>query len=269
MTKVITYEQSAEQPNLAEFLEEVALIADIDSLDESNEYVVLMTIHSAKGLEFPKVYLCGMEDGLFPSYMSINSDDPTDIEEERRLAYVAITRAMQSLTITCAQARMLRGETQYNRMSRFVKEIPPFLLNTSGNGDKKTSVGAGSFGGFGSRGGATTSSFGSSGRSGMSAADFFGSNVFDKPKPAGTSTFGSSKSTLSSLSANKTLLKGNEISKSGSLEYVVGDRVKHMKFGIGTVASITDSGRDYEVLVNFDTAGPKKMFASFAKLKKV
>ncbi len=270
LTKVITYEQSAEQPNLAEFLEEVALIADIDSLEDSSEYVVLMTIHSAKGLEFPKVYLCGMEDGLFPSYMSINSDDPTDIEEERRLAYVAITRAMQSLTITCAQARMLRGETQYNRMSRFVKEIPPFLLDTSSQGERKTSVGAGSFGGFGSSRNGATAARGFGGTSGMSAADFFSSNVFDKPTPSGGGVKSSGpKPTLASLSANKTLLKGNELSKSGALDYGPGDRVKHMKFGIGTVVSVTDSGRDYEVLVNFDTAGPKKMFASFAKLKKM
>ncbi len=284
LTKLVTYEQSAEQPNLAEFLEEVALVADIDSLDESSDYVILMTIHSAKGLEFPRVFLCGMEDGLFPSYMTITSDDPTDIEEERRLCYVAITRAMKKLTITAARARMLRGETQYNKLSRFVQEIPPFLLNR-GKSVNRSTVGAGSFGGFGrsgagmsgasgglgSRGSFGTSGSVSAGRGGMSAADLLGSTVFDKPKTS-YSSFGSSstKPSLSSgMSSTKTLMKGNEISKSGSLDYVAGDRVKHIKFGVGTVVSITDAGRDYEVLVNFDTAGPKKMFASFAKLKKV
>lgn len=109
----------------------MALVADIDSLDEGSDYVVLMTLHSAKGLEFPKVYLAGMEDGLFPSYMSITSDSSSeDLEEERRLAYVGITRAKEELTITCARQRMIRGETQYNKVSRFVREIPSELLDS-------------------------------------------------------------------------------------------------------------------------------------------
>ena len=269
LTKIVTYEESTDEPTLAGFLEEVALIADIDSLENSSDYVVLMTIHSAKGLEFPRVYLSGMEDGVFPSYMCLNSDDPTDIEEERRLCYVAITRAMKKLTISCARARMLRGETQYNKMSRFVGEIPGYLLD-KGATTGKTSVGAGSFGGFGSSGGfssgvKTGSSYTTSGR-GMSAADLFRTSAFDKPKTSIMSkpAFGSS---LSSKPA--TLSKGSEISKANGLDYGVSDRVKHIKFGVGTVTAINDSGRDYEVTVNFDTAGPKKMFASFAKLKKI
>ena len=105
-------------------------MADIDSLDEESDYVVLMTLHSAKGLEFPYVYLAGMEDGIFPSYMTITADDPTEIEEERRLCYVGITRAKKELAMTCARRRMIRGETQYNKMSRFLKEVPPQLLST-------------------------------------------------------------------------------------------------------------------------------------------
>ena len=269
MTKVVTYEESTDEPTLAGFLEEVALIADIDSLENSSDYVVLMTIHSAKGLEFPRVYLSGMEDGVFPSYMCLNSDDPTDIEEERRLCYVAITRAMKKLIISCARARMVRGETQYNKMSRFVGEIPGYLLD-KGTTTGKTSVGAGSFGGFGSSssfssGVKTGSSYISSGR-GMSAADLFRTSAFDKPKtsimskPAFGSSLGSKPAALS---------KGSEMSKADGLDYGVSDRVKHIKFGVGTVTAINDSGRDYEVTVNFDTAGPKKMFASFAKLKKI
>ena len=250
LSKLVTYEQSTDEPTLAGFLEEVALIADIDSLENSSDYVVLMTIHSAKGLEFPRVYLSGMEDGVFPSYMCINSDDPTDIEEERRLCYVAITRAMKKLTMTCARARMVRGETQYNKMSRFVKEIPSHLID-KGQTTGKSNVGAGSFGGFG----------GMSSGKGMSAADLFKSSAFDKPK---SNFIGTSKPAPSSV-----LVKGNQITKAGSLDYGPGDRVKHIKFGVGTVVSVEDSGRDYEVLVNFDTAGPKKMFASFAKLKKI
>ncbi len=269
LTKVVTYEESTDEPTLAGFLEEVALIADIDSLENSSDYVVLMTIHSAKGLEFPRVYLSGMEDGVFPSYMCLNSDDPTDIEEERRLCYVAITRAMKKLIISCARARMVRGETQYNKMSRFVGEIPGYLLD-KGTATGKTSVGAGSFGGFGSSssfssGVKTGSSYISSGR-GMSAANLFRTNAFDKPKTSIMSkpAFGSS---LTSKPA--ALSKGSEMSKADGLDYGVSDRVKHIKFGVGTVTAINDSGRDYEVTVNFDTAGPKKMFASFAKLKKI
>ena len=242
VSKLVSYEESAEEPTLAGFLEEVALIADIDSLEGSSDYVILMTIHSAKGLEFPDVYLCGMEDGLFPSYMSINSDDPTDVEEERRLCYVAITRAMKKLTMTCARARMVRGETQYNRMSRFVQEIPAYLMDR-GRAENKSTVAAGSFGGFG---GFTTNT----------------KPAFAPSKPS----FAPSKP---SAVTSGLLTKGNQITKAGNLEYGSGDRVKHIKFGVGTVVSVDDAGRDYEVLVNFDTVGPKKMFASFAKLKKI
>ena len=128
ITKVVSYEEENEEPTLSGFLEEVALVADIDSVDGDDNQVLLMTLHSAKGLEFPFVYLAGMEDGMFPSYMTITSDDPTEIEEERRLCYVGITRAMKDLTLTCAQQRMIRGETQYNKVSRFIKEIPRELV---------------------------------------------------------------------------------------------------------------------------------------------
>ena len=129
---MVSYEEECEANNeeisLSGFLEEVALIADIDTVDGDDNRVLLMTLHSAKGLEFPYVYLAGMEDGVFPSYMTIVSDDPTEIEEERRLCYVGITRAMKDLTLTCAQQRMIRGETQYNKPSRFIREIPKELV---------------------------------------------------------------------------------------------------------------------------------------------
>ena len=128
--KIATYEESCEDemPTLSGFLGEVALVADIDNLDESSDYVMLMTLHSAKGLEFPQVYLVGMEDGLFPSYMTIMENDLEELEEERRLCYVGITRAMENLTLTCAKKRRVRGEVQYNKISRFIKEIPSYLL---------------------------------------------------------------------------------------------------------------------------------------------
>ena len=131
--KIAAYEEACqeqgERPGLSGFLEEVALVADVDSLDENSDYVVLMTLHSAKGLEFPQVYLAGMEDGLFPSYMTITGGDSSELEEERRLCYVGITRARKSLTMTAAMMRMVRGETQYNKTSRFIREIPRELVD--------------------------------------------------------------------------------------------------------------------------------------------
>lgn len=267
VSKLADYEKGAEQPTLSGFLEEVALVAEIDNYESGNDYVVLMTIHSAKGLEFPKVYLSGMEDGLFPSYMCITSDDPTDIEEERRLCYVAVTRAMESLTITCAKARMMRGEPQYNKVSRFVQEIPPELMDM-GEGEKRTRSASAGFMGMESKPNPYQSSRRiagtkpyetifdkeATGRKPMSAADLLnsgflkkGSDMMSKPLPDAAGSKGGT----------------------GGLGYSVGDTVKHIKFGIGTVVSINDAGRDYEVGVNFNTAGMKKMFASFAKLKKV
>lgn len=239
ISKAVAYEDSAEEPTLSGFLEEVALVADIDSLQQGNDYVVLMTLHSAKGLEFPNVYLAGMEDGLFPSYMTIISDDPMEIEEERRLCYVGITRAMTKLTLSCARQRMIRGETQYNKVSRFVKEIPGNLLGgaESGQGEARE-LPARSFRQAGSK----------------VNPIFTVGNAQSKPyqkKPYQSTSF----------SSNAT----NSI----SLEYGNGDRVKHIKFGEGTVVQIVEGGRDFEVTVDFDRVGTKKMFASFAKLKKV
>lgn len=232
ISKVAAYEEGEEHPTLSGFLEEVALVADIDSLEEGSDYVVLMTLHSAKGLEFPKVYLAGMEDGLFPSYMSIMSDDPvTELEEERRLAYVGITRAMKELSITCARTRMIRGETQYNKVSRFVKEVPSELLN----------------------GEIRQPSFLREQEERQSARCQKRPTV--RQQPSGQSM---QAKAFSSVNTAKT-----------SLSYSVGDRVSHIKFGEGTVTGIIEGGRDFEVTVNFDTAGTKKMFASFAKLKKV
>ncbi len=242
ISKAVAYEESAEVPSLSGFLEEVALVADIDSLQEGNDYVVLMTLHSAKGLEFPNVYLGGMEDGLFPSYMTIVSDDPMEIEEERRLCYVGITRAMTELTISCARQRMIRGETQYNKVSRFVKEIPGNLLgggaSVKSEREEVKEAPARSFRQAGSK----------------VNPIFTVGNAQSKPyqkKPYQSTSF--SSNTTSGI----------------SLEYGSGDRVKHIKFGEGTVVQIVEGGRDYEVTVNFDRVGVKKMFASFAKLKKV
>ncbi len=238
ISKVVAYEENEESPTLSGFLEEVALVADIDNLEEGNDYVVLMTLHSAKGLEFSNVYLVGMEDGVFPSYMTITADDPTEIEEERRLCYVGITRAMKDLTISCAKQRMIRGETQYNKVSRFVKEIPRNLLTGAVRDPSVTKT--------------------------LSET----SNQSLRYGAPNVNPIFSTRSTYENKPYQSTSFSSNATSKI-ALSYENGDRVKHMKFGEGTVTQITEGGRDYEVTVNFDKVGPKKMFASFAKLKKV
>ena len=228
ISKMASYEDNCidEPPTLSGFLEEVALVADIDSVEDDENRVLLMTLHSAKGLEFPYVYLTGMEDGIFPSYMSIAADNPREeIEEERRLCYVGITRAMKKLTMTAARMRMIRGENQFNAISRFMKEIPKNYLERGCEVRKDKTE--------------------------------------EMPKND------SWKEIKRTFQEKPKAVQQFTVTKASSLEYGVGDRVRHMKFGEGTVADITEGGRDYEVAVDFDNFGRKKMFASFAKLKKV
>lgn len=240
VSKAAVYEESCsdrgERPTLSGFLEEVALVADIDSVAEDRDYVILMTLHSAKGLEFPHVYLAGMEDGLFPSYMSISGDDPEELEEERRLCYVGVTRAEEKLTLTCARMRLVRGERQYNSMSRFIKEMPSALIDT------------------GKREGG------------------FSQNVsLGEKRTYSSEVSGYKRSAYAQKPAFAAIQKGSGLmaKKSEGLSYGVGDRVRHVKFGDGTVTEIKEGGRGYEVTVQFDTAGVRKMFALFAKLIKI
>ena len=232
ISKTVAYQEAMEEQNqpatLSGFLEEVALVADIDTVDPDQDYVLLMTLHSAKGLEFPKVFMVGMEDGIFPSHMTISYGNDGEMEEERRLCYVGITRAMKDLTLTCAQQRMIRGETQYNRVSRFVREIPRELVDLGHTIQEK------------------------------------------KPKVEELIP------TPAKYSKMKEILQGRnykprefKVTKANSLDYEVGDTVRHIKFGVGIVKEIVEGGRDYEVTVEFDKVGVKKMFASFAKLKKI
>ena len=232
ISKTVSYQEAmaaeGREATLSGFLEEIALVADIDSVDPDQDYVLLMTLHSAKGLEFPYVYLAGMEDGMFPSSMCIFSADLSDMEEERRLCYVGITRAMKELTLTSAQQRMVRGETQYNRVSRFVREIPRELVE-------------------------------------------LGHTIQEhKPKmPETTSAKSSYMQMKMAFQAKAFQPKSFQVKKADSLDYGVGDTVRHVKFGVGIVKDIVEGGRDYEVTVDFDRAGTKKMFAGFAKLKKI
>ncbi|MCR5835069.1 MAG: DNA helicase PcrA [Lachnospiraceae bacterium] len=273
INKMADYEEHAESPSLSEFLEEVALIAEIDNLDEESDYVVLMTIHSAKGLEFPKVFLCGMEDGLFPSYMNIMSDDKDELEEERRLCYVAITRAMKELAITWTKTRMVHGETRYNIPSRFLKEIPPMLVNTVSLGTIKDKSQGNSFkfggyeGSMNYNNGFAGSSAGAYNRYNDDRPNSYSAGSIGRKKPY--STVKKAAPTYGNPSTKPSFGKEFTVNKSTSLEYTVGDRVKHIKFGEGVVQKIVDGGRDMEVTVMFDKAGVKKMYASFAKLKKM
>ena len=273
INKAAAYEEDSEHPTLDEFLEQVALVADIDNVDDTEDRVTLMTLHSAKGLEFPKVYLVGMEDGLFPGMMSIMSGDKTEMEEERRLCYVGITRAKKELVLTAARQRMINGETRWSKPSRFINEIPPNLLDTDklqpvfGKSkqddpgdfglpwDQGSKSGVSRFGmGYNAYASKTTSPPGNSGAG------------YKNAKNSGTGGFGSS---MQSLEPKKKPGFGKTftVQKAASLAYKEGDRVKHAKFGEGTVKEIVDGARDYEVTVEFDKGGQKKMLAGFAKLE--
>ncbi|MCD8125189.1 MAG: ATP-dependent DNA helicase PcrA, partial [Lachnospiraceae bacterium] len=238
ISKAAALGDDPEDPDaLGRFLEEIALVAEVDSVDTEDDRVILMTLHSAKGLEFPKVYLSGMEDGLFPGNMSINSDDPMDLEEERRLCYVGMTRAREELILTAARQRMVNGETRYSRVSRFVEEISRNLLQVR---EPAASV--------------------------QRRAEAAGSS---SPSVGGGSYRPKANVLNSPVSASYKLGKQFQVEKAQSLSYGVGDRVRHTKFGEGTVTNLLDGKRDYEVTVDFDRVGQKKLFASFAHLEKV
>lgn len=251
--KAADYYANHDEAALTDFLEEVALVADIDNMDSEADSLTLMTLHSAKGLEFPVVYMTGMEEGLFPSYMSMNSGDPGDIEEERRLCYVGITRAMQQLTLTAAKQRMVHGNIQYSAISRFVKELPQEKL------DWKEET----FGGLFKKG------------SSMTANSLSGSLFGDSSSMSSGSSFSASQGSQTAKKTNYDNVfdlkyaKAFSSPKPDSLDYKEGDRVSHIKFGKGTVLAVEDMKKDYQVTVEFDTAGVKKLFAGFAKLKKI
>ncbi len=276
ISKVVAYEEKVEEETgmkatLSGFLEEVALVADIDNVEESDNRVLLMTLHSAKGLEFPVVYMTGVEDGIFPSYRTIMSDDADEMEEERRLAYVGITRAQEELHILCAKQRMINGETQYNPVSRFVKEIPANLLDTrlpvykkfdlsdyQEDSYERTTFKAKPYGNMGHS--SATVSYGGS----ASSSYFSKPKAVAKPKTAPDSA----KPYIAKATGISGLTKGVQVAGEKP-NYDVGDRVQHVKYGEGSVLNMVKGARDYEVTVDFDGAGQKIMFAAFAKLKKI
>lgn len=297
INKAASYEEDHEEEGatLGGFLEEVALVADIDNVDDSTDIVLLMTLHSAKGLEFPYVYLVGMEDGIFPGAMAVYGEDPDqaaeEMEEERRLCYVGITRAMKKLSLSCARSRFRNGEHQFNRPSRFISEIPRYLLHAGSNSSTASSggVSAAEFlkhqpGGSFSFGAGTGSS--STRRSGSTRSNTggYGTGTWNPAMEQRTKRAGHArgKSGLDLLAGNPMISKGfggsyktpsakssSAAGNSQTLSYSEGDRVRHMRFGEGSVQKITPSGADFEVTVAFDNGNTRKMLSSFAKLKKV
>ena len=234
----IKYEEESEDANLSEFLEDVALISDIDSYNEDEDAVVLMTLHSAKGLEFPVVFIPGMEEGIFPGNQSMFSEE--DLEEERRLAYVGITRAKKKLYLISSQQRMLYGQTSRNMPSRFLREIPSSVI------DDQSVVARRSTGFTTPR---TAYANASRNELGHSSRNKIGSY------------------TQSSSSAHKFGQAGNAAQKN-NIDFKVGDTVCHKSFGTGTVLTVTPMGGDMLLEVAFDKAGTKKMMANYARLEK-
>ena len=260
--KVVEFAEENEEAGLSEFLEEIALVSDLDSMSEDDNQVKLMTLHSAKGLEFPYVFICGMEDRVFPSGMALNSDDPDALEEERRLCYVGITRTMKKLYLSAARERMMHGNRTCSDVSRFIREIPPLLFEHEAdmrNMAKRREA----------------ESVDRYNRGGSYSDSTYDSSYNFKPRSSGKeygkknpySSYARQKS-YGQPSSQPAFGKAFVVNASGKPDYEVGDRVRHIKFGVGTVENLEKGDKDYEVTVNFDRCGVRKMFASFAKLKK-
>lgn len=234
MNKIVQYEEDNNGGTLNDLLEDIALVADIDTVSDDAEQVLLMTLHSAKGLEFPNVYICGMEETIFPGASAVFGDDPSELEEERRLCYVGITRAMKKLTLTSANQRMRNGEMNFNRPSRFINEIPRHLVKQTYGAVLKPEV---------------------------------------ESKPTEFSRTKASlytKDRKNPFANNPYIQKGmGSASPASAPDYQVGDRVSHTKFGQGIVRSLTKLTNDYEVVIEFDGFGQRKLRSSFAKLTKL
>ena len=252
LTVAIEFEEQMAENTLAEFLESISLTSDIDNMEESEDTVTLMTLHSAKGLEFPVVFLVGMEEGIFPGYKSIG--EIKELEEERRLFYVGITRAMQYLYLTCAKRRTIFGSTSYNQMSRFLKEIPKDLLdgyeeidNEDNNSFKDSNYGW---------------EYGTNYAGKVKTYKF--DNVEKIPEvkeKVGAFQFRTAESYLNSLN-KKASGRQVDITK-----YKEGQRIYHKKFGEGTINKIEQEGEDYKLDIQFDKVGHKRLMAKFAELE--
>ena len=247
LTVAIEFEEESADNTLPEFLESITLSSDVDEMQDEDNTVTLMTLHSAKGLEFPVVFLVGMEEGIFPGYKSIG--EPKELEEERRLFYVGITRAKQFLHLTCAKHRTIFGSTSYNAVSRFIKEIPDNLLDGVVNNDQEEKFNDMSYNweyGKTSAGKVTTYKF---------------DEAKNEIKQKSTYQFRTAESFLSSLS-QKQANSGVDITK-----YKEGMRIYHKKFGEGIIQKIEAEGDDYKLDIQFDKSGHKRLMAKFANLE--
>ncbi len=258
LTVAIEFEEESADNTLAEFLENITLSSDIDGMEDQDNSITLMTLHSAKGLEFPVVFLVGMEEGIFPGYKSIG--EPQALEEERRLFYVGITRAKQYLYLTCAKHRTIFGSTSYNQVSRFVKEIPEELLEGYAEVVERKSVDKEEFKDYGYRWsygkGQTVKTFKMSEEDKSAVAKTIGEQ--------GTKSeyqYRTAESFLNSIKQNN---QTNEVDLS---KYQVGQRVYHKKFGEGTITKLEQEGNDVKVDLEFDKAGHKRLMAKFAGLE--
>lgn len=236
-SNMIEYTKNSEAPSLVGFLEENALVADVDKYDDKADAVVLMTIHSAKGLEFPVVMLPGMEDGVFPGMQTI-SGGQDDMEEERRLAYVAITRAKEKLLVIHAKNRLWYGQTTYNPISRFVEEIPENLLTKEDHTAE------------GSRGAMYIE---------PAVRTYYSERSQRQKAPVHTDR----------TTVGRAAVAADAQTRAAIAEFSAGDRVRHMTFGEGEILSVKPMGRDMLIEVMFDTVGTKKLMATYAKLKKI
>ena len=283
LTVAIEFEEEEAENTLGDFLEGITLSSDIDGMEDSEDSVTLMTLHSAKGLEFPVVFLVGMEEGIFPGNKSIG--EPKELEEERRLFYVGITRAKQYLYITCSKKRTIFGSTSYNAISRFVNEIPQDLLdgfdeldnsNTNEFEDsgykweygtsskvKTYKIDNGYSSVFGNSYGVAAKGYGNT-STGNNVANYSYSNGFGKNNSGSGAVNGFGKSAESFLNSlnNKRANEGADISK-----YKEGQRIYHKKFGEGTINKIEEEGEDYKLDISFDKVGHKRLMAKFANLE--
>ena len=262
LTVAMEFEEEFAENSLNEFLESITLSSDVDNLQETDESVTLMTLHSAKGLEFPVVFLVGMEEGIFPGYKSIG--EPKELEEERRLFYVGITRAKQYLYLTCAKHRTIFGSTSYNAISRFVKEIPEELLEgySQINGNKEENFEDSNYGwayGTNYAGKVKTYKFNETDSKTYNVAGSISTPKAQKVDNNSGFAFRTAESFLNSLNKPK---QDVDISK-----YQAGMRVYHKKFGEGTINSIEQEGEDAKVDINFDKVGHKRLMAKYAGLE--
>ena len=264
LTVAIEFEEEEAENSLSSFLEGITLSSDIDDLEESEEYVTLMTLHSAKGLEFPVVFLIGMEEGIFPGYKSIS--EPKELEEERRLCYVGITRAKENLFLTCSKQRTIFGSTSYNPVSRFLKEIPENLLEgyeeafgETTNKDQmfKDSSYSWSYGSK-NNGNIKTYKINESNGSAVAASS---TNTINKNSVNNNGfMFRTAESFLNNLAKKST-------NTADLTKYQSGVRVFHKKFGEGTINQVEPEGEDLKVDISFDKVGHKRLMAKFANLE--